>query len=189
MAADYPIAGTAVVAIGGRSSRAELARLERSWSTIIPTGSAFTNVAAMPTTRAELLLHNGEATGGRSYLIDSISWMSLTSTAAATGVTVIYQVNTSAVTDDSAVLINSPTGATYAGSATRDLALTTMTANKWTIAGAVTGGAAASIGTGLVANIDGAIVLPPGYTLGVNAVVGTAVGTSIMGIAWSEVQL
>jgi hypothetical protein len=156
---------------------------------MIPTGSAFTNVAAMPTTRAELLLYNGEGANGKSYLIDQISFLSLTSVTAAAGVTLVYQVNGSTVTDDTAVLINSPLGLAYQGRAQRDLALTTMVANKWTAIAASGAGAAASIGLGVVAEVGGGIILPPGSCLGVNAVVGTATGTSLMGISWVEVQL
>lgn len=44
-------------------------------------------------------------------------------------------------------------------------------------------------GTGCVANIEGGIILTPTATLGVNAVLGTATGTSLMGIAWHEVEM
>lgn len=170
-------------------AKAQLASACDSWSMMIPTGSAFTNVANMPTTRAELLLYNGEPGGGKSYVIDQIGFLSLTSVTAASGVTIIYQVNVSAVTDEPLVLINSPIGNVYNGRAQRDLALTTMVANKWTPLAATPAGAAASIGLGVVAEVNGGIILRPGYTLGVNAVLGTATGTSLMSISWHEVNL
>lgn len=178
--------GGELLTLNGLPLKTEAVRLGNYWSTMIPTGSAFTNVAGMPTTRAELLLRNGEQANGKSYIIDTISFLSLTSVTAAASAAIIYQVNSSALTDDTAVLINSPLGDTYNGLATRDLALTTMVANKWTVAGVANGGAAASIGFGFVAEVNGGIILRPGYTLGVNAVVGTATGTSLMGITWIE---
>ena len=47
----------------------------------------------------------------------------------------------------------------------------------------------ATIGLGAVAEINGGIIVRPTYTLGINAVVGTAAGTAIMGLSWYEVQL
>jgi len=170
--------------------KTEITQQGGTWTTMIPTGSAFTNVAGMPTTRAELALYNGYASDGASLVIDQITFLSLTSVTAAANVSIIWQVATAAaLTDNTAVLINSPIGLTYGGLAKRALAVTTMTANKWTVAAAGGAGAAASIGLGVVANIDGGIIVSPGQTLGVNAVVGTATGTSIMGITWHEIKL
>lgn len=171
--------------------RTELVRLGNSWDMQIPTGSAYTNVADMPTTRAELALYNGEPSTGLSYVIDQVWFISLTSITAAAGITLIAQLQAAvaALTDNTAVLINSPLGKTYGGRAKRALAVTTMVANKWRALGAVQAGAAASIGLGLVANVDGGIIVPPGATLGLNAVAGTATGTSLIGVSWHEVQL
>ena len=161
-----------------------------SWTATIPTASAFTNVAAMPTTRAELALYNGEPSTGKSYVIDQISFLSLTSITALSNATLIFQVaQVAALTDNTAILINGVTGRSYVGRALRALAVTTMTANKWTPIASGTNSATASIGFGIVAEVYGGIIVPPGFTLGVNAVVGTATGTSLMGISWHEVQL
>lgn len=168
----------------------ETVQMNNTWSMMIPTGSAYTNVAGMPTTRAELVLYNGNATNTFSFVIHEISFLSLSSIAAASGVSLIWQIGTPAApTDDALVLINSASGQTYVGNGERDLAVTSMVANKWTVCAAAQAGAAASIGLGVVAKIDGGIVLHPGDTLGVNSVAGTAVGTSLMGIVWSEVKL
>ena len=161
-----------------------------TWTVQIATGSAFTNVAGMPTTRAELALYNGELSGGKSYLIEEISFLSLTSITAAASVGIIWQVGApAALTDDTAQLINSPLGLVYNGRAKRAVAVTSMTANKWTVAATSPTSPAASIGTAVVADVKGRIIVRPGYTLGVNAVVGTATGTSLMGITWTEVEL
>lgn len=196
---DYNVGSTSPNAINERgdqlvaqsmSAATEIARRNDSWSVQIATGNAFTNVADMPTTRGELALYNGERSGGKSYVIDSISFLSLTSVTAISNVTLIYQVGTvAAPTDDVAQLIVSPTGASYGGLAQRDLATTAATANKWAIAGAGLAGAGVSIGLSVIAKVDGAIIIAPGDTLWVNAVLGTATGTSLMAIAWHEVQL
>lgn len=197
---DYGAGATSQIAINDRGEllvaqalppKAEIARLGRTWSCTIPTGSAYTNVADMPTTRAELALYNGYATTGPTLVIDSVWFISLTSVTAAAGVTLIYQVAgaAAALTDNTAILINSPVGLTYGGLAKRALAVTTMTANKWAALASAPAGAAASIGLGVVAQVDGAIQVRPGATLGLNAVIGTATGTSLIGVAWHEVQL
>jgi hypothetical protein len=195
--ADYNDGSTSQVAVNNRGdmlvapsllSKAELARLGRSWSCTIATGSAYTNVAGMPTTRAELALYNGDST--KSYIIDQVWFLSLTSIAAAANVSLIYQVGfPAALTDDAAQLINSPLGLTYSGRAKRAVAVTTMVANKWAVLAASGANASASIGTGIVANVDGGIILIPGATLGLNAVAGTAAGTSLIGVSWHEVEL
>lgn len=171
----------------GLPLKTESARLGDLWSCQIATGSAFTNVANMPTTRAELALYNGEPGGGKSYIIDTVWFLSLTSITALSNATLIYQVaSAAALTDDTAQLINSPLGKTYGGKAKRAVAVTTMTANKWAVLGCGTNAATASIGFGVFAEINGGIILTPGMTLGVNAVVGTATGTSLVGFSWRE---
>src|ERR1051326_3059598 len=170
--------------------KTELTRLANSWYTVIPTGSAFTNVAGMPTTRAELAIYNNN-TDTTCLVIDQIWFTSLTSITAAANIAIIAQVaQVAALTDNTAVLISSPLGKTYSGNVQRALAVTTMTANKWSILGAgTTGGATATIGSGAVAEVGGSIIVKPGFTPGVNAVVGSAHGPSLMGILWHEVKL
>src|ERR1041385_4279289 len=170
--------------------KTELTRLGNTWYAMIPTASAFTNVAAQPTTRAELALYNGY-TDTTCLVIDQIWFVSLTSITAASNVAIIYQVSQpAALTNNTAVLFTSPLGKVYSGSVTRALAVTTFTADKWAQASAgTTGGATATIGTGGVAEIAGSVIVKPGFTIGVNAVVGTATGTSLMGILFHEVRL
>lgn len=194
---DYNDGSDSAVAINHRGetlvsqvlpSKASLAILGSSFNMMIPTASAYTNVAGMPTTRAELALYNPDPVN--SYVIDSIYFLSLTSITAAAGVTLIYQVaSVAALTDNTAVLINSPVGKVYDGRAMRALAVTTMTANKWAAVASVGAGAAASIGLGVVAEVNGGIIVRPGYTLGLNAVAGTATGTSLIGVSWHEMAL
>jgi hypothetical protein len=179
--------GGELITVNGLPAKTEGVRLQNCWSMQIPTGSAFTNVADMPTTRAELALYNGEAGGGASYIIDSIWFLSLTSIAALSNATLVYQVApAAALSNNTAILINSPIGSVYGAKAMRALAVTTMTANKWTVLASAPNPATATIGFGCVAEVNGGIVVRPGMTLGVNAVLGTATGTSLMGISWRE---
>jgi len=182
--------GGEMLSVPALPPKVEVVRLGNSWNMTIPTGSAFTHVANMPTTRAELALYNGEPSNGCSYVIDAAWYLALTSITAASGATLIAQlVAVAALTDNAAVLINSPIGRSYGGRGLRALAVTTMVANKWVVLASGPTGAAASIGHGVHAEVRGGIILPPGYTLGLNVVVGTAVGTGLIGVAWHEVNL
>lgn len=173
----------------GLPPKTELVRLANSWNCQIATGSAFTNVAAMPTTRAELAFYNGYG-DNTCMVIDQIWFLSLTSITALSNATIVWQVGSpAALTNDTAQLINSPSGKVYSGSVTRAVAVTTMTANKWAALATGTNAATASIGFGVVGEARGGIVVKPGFTLGVNAVVGTATGTSLLGVSWHEVKL
>lgn len=176
------------------SPYAEGVRLGDTWQTGHATASAFTNVAAMPTTRAELVLYNGEpALGGKSYVIESASFISLTSVAAAANVTLIAQIVASgtAPTDDANQLITSQSGRpTYGGRARRAVANTAFAvANKWQALASAPTGVAASIGLCVRAQVDGQLIVPPGGILCLNAIVGTAVGTSLIQVIWSERQI
>ncbi len=173
----------------GLPPKTDIVRLGNSWTLQTATGSAFTNVANMPTTLAVLGFYNAY-TDTTCAVIDQIWFLSLTSITALSNVTIIYQVaSVAALTNDTAQLINSPTGKTYSGSMTRAINVTTMVANKWACLAAAGCPATATIGLGCVAEVRGGIVIKPGFTLGVNAVLGTATGTSLMGISWHEMKL
>lgn len=171
--------------------KAELVRLGNTWDVRIASGSAFTHVAALPTTRYELALYNGDPT--KSYVIDQVYHLSVSSMAAAGSIAIIGQVvsGIAALSDDTAQLITGRSGRTYGGNAKRAVAGTTMVANKWSLLATSNsgGGATAQIGLGSLAEINGGIILKPGDTFGVNVVAGTAAGTAIMGIVWHEVNL
>jgi hypothetical protein len=169
----------------------ELARLGATYYVAIPTGNAYTPVAAMPTTRSELTLRNGYS-DTTCLVIDSIVQMSLTSIAAVTGCTVLYQVNeAAALTDNTAVLFSSNSGRTYSGSATRALATTTAVANKWMggVSGAGLCGSTVTIGASATLDLKGSVIVKPGFTLHTNAVWSTAAGTAITFVLFHEVKL
>lgn len=181
-----------LVVAAGLPPKTELARLGGTYSVQIATGSAFTYVAAWPTTRAELVLYNGETAGGKSYVIDSAWMVSVSSTAAAASLSLLAQLapTISAPTDDANQLIVSRAGKTaYGGRAKRAVAQTTMTANKWELVGHTPAGPSASIATAVFAEMYGGWIVPPGGTIGFAGVAGTAAGTAIIGVCWHEVLL
>lgn len=171
----------------------ELVRQGNSWMMSIPTGSAFTHVAGWPTTRAELLMHNGEPSNGKSLVIDKAWAAAITSIAAASAYTLLGQVVDSGVapTDNTAVLIQSMSGrGTYGGRVKRAIANTAYgIASKWQVLETQPAGPAASIGLAVIADVQGGIVIPPGGLLLLNVIAGTAVGTGIIGVQWHEAQL
>lgn len=173
-----------------------LAPPDMLWCVRIATGSAFTFVAGMPTTRAELVLYNGESTtNGKSYVIDSVWALGITSAAAAQQMAIIAQIVPSATapTDDTNQLITASAGqnsGTYNGLAKKAVAQTSMTANKWELLDWTNSVAATTtIGLAMYANVNGKLIVKPGCMLGVNVVAGAAAGTCIMGISWGESNL
>mgnify|MGYP007100049530 CR=1 FL=1 len=171
-------------------SKTEIARTGGLNTVRIASGNAFTNVAALPTTRAELVLYNAEVSGGACYVIDSVWYLGITSMAAAGSVALIAQivVAPSAPTDNTSQLITNNRGTTYAGRATRAIAQTTAVANKWELLNSSQNGGAATAQIGLASYAEcwGKFVIRPGDMFAVNAVAGTAAGTAIMGITWAE---
>ena len=177
----------------GLPSEAEATRLGNTWHVAIATANAFTHVAAWPTTRAELVLHNGEPSNGKSYVVNSV-WAAnvATSIVVLSAYTILAQLVASgtAPTDDTAQLITSASGrGTYGGRAKRALASTAFAvANRWQVLGNMTS-AVASIGHSVIAQVNGALIIPPGGVLCLNLVTGTAVGTASIGLTWTETQL
>ncbi len=180
----------------GLPAKADLVRMGQTWSRAIPTGSHFTHVAAWPTTRAELVLKNGEAAGGKSYVLDS-AWAvnDATSIAAAACYTLLGQIvasHATAVTDNTAILTWSHNGrATSGGLSQCAVANTTYgIASRWQpLPSPQAAGPAVTPGLGAFAELYGYFILPPGSIFLLNLIVGTATGTSIAGITWHEVQL
>lgn len=170
--------------------KTEFARIGALNCVRIASGNAFTHVAAFPTTRAELVLYNGEAAGGNCYVVDSVWHLGITTMAAAGSVAVIAQIVSApaAPSDDTAQLITSNRGTTYAGKAKRAVAQTSAVANKWELLQSSNSGGAATAQIGLASFAEcwGKFVIKPGDMFAVNVVAGTAAGTAIMGISWAE---
>jgi hypothetical protein len=170
----------------------ESARLGTTWSTAIPTGSAFTYVAAWPTTRAELVVRNAY-TDGTVLCLQSAWMVDVSSAAAAHSKALLAQLvpGHAAVTNDTTALVVSRSGDSYGsgtGKAERDLALTTMTANQWELLGGAVTPNTATIATAVFANMEGWLVYP-GDAVGFAGVASTAAGTAIIGCTWREAAL
>lgn len=182
------------ITAAGALAKSEIVRLGRTYECSIATGSAFTHVAAWPTTRAELVIKN-VATDGTCLVIDS-AWSAnvATSVAAANTYTLLGQIVSSsatAVTDDTAQLIVSRSGkagSNGSGNVTRCVANTSYgVASRWSVLGSTSsGGATATIGEGIYVDLNGGWIVPPGALFLLNLVVGTATGTSSIGVVWHE---
>ncbi len=184
--------------VQGLPERADLVRLGNSYGAQIPTGSAFTFVNAWPTTRAELVLFNGEPVGGLIYVIDRVWLANITSQAAAQPYSLLGQLvpNTPALTapaNNTGILKQSLSGnrSGYGGRAALALANTSFcVANQWFPLGdAVMSPMTTNLGGSMEAVIYGKYLVAPGAVFGLAGLAGTAAGTAICGIEWHEVQL
>lgn len=182
----------------GLPERAELVRLGQSFGAAIPTASAFTYVAAWPTTRAELILYNGEDKGGKTYIIDRVWMYNITSMAAAQPIAILGQIAPAALaiaaaTDNAAIIRHSLSGkmTNFNSRATLALANTAfMLANQWfTLGGGVNAPQVTNLGLNTEALVYGKYLIPPGAAFGLAGVAGTAAGTAIIGVEWHEAQL
>lgn len=177
--------------------RADLVRLGFSFGAQIPTGSAFTYVAAWPTTRAELVLWNGEPSNGKTYVIDRAWMYGITSMGAAQPITLIAQVaaaglSIAAPTDNAAVLrhnlLAQSTGFNSLGRlmvANTAFALT----NKWAVLASDNLPMTTNLGAALSVECYGRYLVPPGGAFCLAGIAGTAAGTAIIGVEWHEVAL
>lgn len=169
----------------------ELTRLGEGWSIRTPLANAFQPVAAMPTTLANMVLHNGHAS--KSLVISSVWAVAATSIAAASSLTLLAQISNAGVaapTDNTAVLVTSRSGKTYAGSSKKAIANTAFAiADKWTVIGESSGHPSTAIGAGAFADVQGGWIVPPGACFCVNLVASTAGGTMLQGIDWYEAVL
>jgi hypothetical protein len=175
--------------------RTEMARMGNLWTCRIATGNAFTYVNAWPTTRAELVLYNGEPTGGKCYVIVRAFIGGITTMAAAQFFTLLGQsvpVVATVPANDVAQLITGHNGKpAYTGAARVALANTTagQIANLWDVLGSSNAPMTTSVGHALVADVWGLYVIPPKGVFALAGLSGTAAGTAIIGVTWAEVQL
>ncbi len=190
----YNNRGDQLVALG-LPQRAEMARLGQLWTCRIATGSAFTYVAAWPTTRGELVLYNGEGVGGKSYIIDKAWMYGITSMAAAQPITLVGQLVGAVATvptNSAAQLINGHNGKpSYQGRGRVDVANTAagQIANLWDVLASANAPMTTNLGQAVVADLWGQYIVPPGGVFALAGIAGTAAGTAIIGVTWAEVQL
>ena len=177
---------------------AELARMGAVWSMRVATGSAFNAVAALPTTLAAMILYNNEPVGGKSYVLFNAWATTIVAAAASTQYSLLAQVTPSPLGVSTApthsattTLLTSRSGkANYTGNAKRAVAVTTFFTDGWDVIAASGTAAAANIGMGVYADLQGSIVIPPGGSFGLNLIASTVNAAGcIVGCTWAEVQL
>lgn len=149
-------------------------------------------VAAIPTTTATLFLWNGEAAGGASYVIEEINY-ALGSGTAAAGAALMVCVTNIAQTAPTAASNYATQSCSDGSRASRAVwgAGITVATSAWKIAGSSFQLAAANVGQGPDPyRPNGALVIPPGYGLGIAILSGT--GTSplySLSALWAEIDL
>jgi hypothetical protein len=184
----------------GLPPKSELVRMGKTWTCTIATGSAFTFVATWPTTRAELVLYNGNPIGGPSLVMDSAFLTNITSQAAAQPYSLLGQLAQGAgaspavasPTNDTAQLIYSRSGKfNYTGGVLRAVANTAFAlANRWEILGnSAISPMTTNLGASIYVDLFGGFIVPPGAVMCFAGLAGTAAGTAILGATWHEVQL
>jgi hypothetical protein len=194
MVMQYNNRGDQLVALG-LPQRTELARLGQLWTCRMATGSAFTYVAAWPTTRGELVLYNGELAGGKSFVIEKAWMYGITSMAAAQPLTLIGQLVPTVgtvPTHDTAQLITGHNGKpVYAGRGRVAVANTAagQTTNLWDVLASGNMPMTTNLGAAVIADLWGQYIVPPGGVFALAGIAGTAAGTAIIGVTWAEVQL
>ncbi len=188
-------AGGDLLVAQGLPLHAELTRLGTRWSVVMDTSDAFTFAAApaWATTNANLVLYNGEAAGGKSYVIDTVWGAAITSIAAASNMVCIGQISNAGVaapSNNTSCLITGTSGKIYAGAAKKAVTNTAFAiASKWTVLGNSNGHPSTSIGAGVFCEVLGRFIIVPGAAFCVNLLANTNAGTGVQGIDWYEVQL
>jgi hypothetical protein len=178
-------------------SAADLVRLGASYQAVIASANAFTYVAALPTTRAELVLYNNAGVGGPSIVIDSAWMFNVSSQAAANPITLVVQNCAAglvaAPTDGTTTIVQTSlsgktAGLTRVGRALFALANTAFAlANHWEVVAA--NAATATLGLSVTADLRGKYIVPPTGAFCLAGVAGTAAGTAVIGVVYHEVQL
>lgn len=182
--------GALLVSQGGLKY-AWLARNSRIFGATFGTGTAIAPATAVPTTAADWDLYNGEPDGGRDLYIIQVAAHSVSGTLglgmALLG-TVSLQRQTTVPTDYASSIKTSLNGGPFDSKAIFDQAHTiTGGTPAWQTLAARDQVSAISVGSGLVAVVDGFMRVPPGHIAGfsVLAPVGT---TALFGVSviWAE---
>lgn len=177
----------------------DLVRLGNSYQAAIATANAFTYVAALPTTRAELVLYNNAGAGGVSVVIDSAWMYNVSSQAAANPITLVVQNCApglvAAPTDGTTTIVQTSlskrnAALTRQGACLFALANTAFAlANHWDVVASTANAATATLGLSVIADLRGGYVVAPGGAFCLAGVAGTAAGTAVIGVKYHEVLL
>jgi hypothetical protein len=171
-------------------SAADLVRLGASYQAVIASANAFTYVAALPTTRAELVLYNNAGVGGPSIVIDSAWMFNVSSQAAANPITLVVQNCAAglvaAPTDGTTTIVQTSLSGKTAGLTRVGRALFALANTAFALAA---NAATATLGLSVTADLRGKYIVPPTGAFCLAGVAGTAAGTAVIGVVYHEVQL
>lgn len=181
----------------GLPERSEIVRMGQSFSAQMPAASAWTLLITIPTTLANLSLQNGEASGGKSYIIDRFWVKAVTSMASACALTPLSQLvpaGTAQVADDATVLRMSLSGKAAPAALTLAKIVMASTAtgcltDKWNHHASAQVPATTNIATLVEVQCYGRYIVPPQASFNINAQESVSGGTAIAGVEWHEVQL
>lgn len=188
---------------GTSQGSAAVAQVEPDWLELSRHGARFHGgcqviasgiapVAAIPTTTATLALFNGEADGGKHYLMEELS-LCLGSGTAAAGLAVFVGLTEAKITAPSAAANYDSYSASAGGKSTRAIwgtGVTFAAGVAWRHVGSSMQLAAANVGQGERPYSLRGIIVPPGYALGIGILSGT--GTSplyTVSAQWSELVI
>jgi hypothetical protein len=168
--------------------RAEVTRLGYA---VTQRSGAVACVTAIPTTTAAFTLWNGEAAGGKLYIIDSINWTCTTSAAAASMFSLVVMIPvatfTAAPTTADTVVADSLSGRTYAGKGVMSHSVTVTDNGWWSIGNTFNSTLTATVGAQIEAPVNGAIVLAPGYILCIACVAANTTAVGKVSVKYFEV--
>ena len=170
---------------------------------VMGSGSTFlAPVTAYPTTTLTMALWNGDPAGGRSYFIDRITAVVASGTPVVGGallacVTTVAQARPTLSTGGNGgyanTIISGLSG--YKGGSSNGILINAITLTgdqpAWFVAAHQPSNTATAniAATGFVAELDGGVLVPPGYMLGMAVL--SAAGTTPLysfGVTWDEVQ-
>jgi hypothetical protein len=193
---DMNLGGDLLVA-QGLPERTEIVRHGYSFSAQMPAASAFTLLITIPTTLADLSLQNGEASGGKSYVIERFWVKAVTSMASACALTPLSQLvppGTAQVADNTAVLRMSLSG--KSSPAARTLAKLVMAStatgcllDKWNHHQSAIIAPTTNIGAVIEVQCYGRYIVPPQGSFNLTAQESVSGGTGLLGVEWHEMQL
>jgi hypothetical protein len=172
---------------------AELARIGAGWQ--VMDTSATAAVVVRPSTVAGLTLWNGEAAGGKTYVIDRVFAFNLVSTDAIADWSVwgcVHPVGMAAPTADITAIKNmNGYHSSYGGKAIVDTAATVLD-NGWfpldSVGSKVGNPGGVTPGTAIAIPIEGRLEIPPTAGFSINIVASLVTWTFTHGFSWYEVQ-
>ena len=178
----------------GMPAGVEMSRLGSGWSAIAT--AAIAGLVVRPSTAAAFTLWNGEAAGGKSYVIDRLFSHALVSTAADGFFGLwacVHPVGMAAPGIDiarSATNLTGNTGKTYNGQAQVGVAETVVD-NGWYPwgPGSQMEGTGVLPGSIAVSEVAGRLIIPPSAGLSIHVVADTVNSDFASGCSWYEVQL